>query len=99
MDRKEILRIIETKKPDIKKLGVKKLVLIGSFANDCQTEQSDVDFIVQFKKGRGLFKDYSNLYNLLEASLKRNIDLIKDPLLRDEIRESIMGGKVYEAKV
>lgn len=99
MDKKEILRIIEMKKPSLKKLGVAKLTLVGSFANDCQNDDSDIDIIVDFRKGRGLFRDYSGLYNLLEGSLHRRIDLIKNPLLREEIRESITEGKLYEAKV
>jgi uncharacterized protein len=99
MDRHTILREIEHRRNELRELGVNRLFLVGSFANDMQNDDSDIDIIVEFHRGRGLFKDYSGLYNLLESTLRRKIDLMKSELIRKEIRESMKEGKVYEAEI
>ncbi len=66
LTKKKIIRIIENNKNKIKNFGVKKLTLIGSYARDNATENSDIDLLVEFKKGRGLFDDYVHLQQLLE---------------------------------
>ena len=88
--KKEIMKIIEKNKNKIKNFGAKKLILIGSYARDEATKNSDIDFLVEFKKGRGLFDDYVHLRQLLENILKQKIDLGERHLIREELKESIL---------
>lgn len=56
------------------KYGVLTIGLMGSYARDEQTEDSDIDFIVKFKE-----VDYSNLVKLatyLEDVFKIKVDII-----------------------
>lgn len=95
----EIMRKIGRNKEKIKQLGVKKLVLFGSYARNQAKKKSDIDFLVEFKKGRGLFDDYVKLLHLLEDVLKKKIDLGEPRLLRREIKQSIRRGKKIEARI
>jgi len=95
----EIMRKIEENKTKIRSLGVKKLTLFGSYARDEAKAKSDIDFLVEFKPGRGLFDDYIGLLHLLEDLFRRKIDLGKEQLIREELRPYILGGKKIEARI
>ncbi len=97
--KEEIIKIVENNKIEIKDLGVTSLKLFGSFSMDKQKKGSDVDFLVEFEKGRGLFNDISNLKILLEEKLKREVDLVKPKLVRKELKNQILKGKKIEARI
>ena len=60
-----------------KRYGVKRLRLFGSFARGDAKAQSDVDFLVQFERGRSLL-DLIGLRQDLEALLKRKVDVVSE---------------------
>ncbi|MBS3176022.1 nucleotidyltransferase domain-containing protein [Candidatus Woesearchaeota archaeon] len=99
LTKQEILQKIEKHKEEIKALGVNRLVLFGSYAKGKQKKESDVDFLVEFAPGRGLYKDYVQLLQLLRKNLHKKIDLVKPSLVREELRESILRGTQVEAKI
>lgn len=99
LNKELILEKIKENKEIIKQFGVIKLSLFGSYARDEQKKDSDVDFLVEFEKGRGLFKDYSGLLNYLEELMNSKIDLVKPKLLRKELKSYILEGKKYEARI
>lgn len=99
LTKEEIIQKIEQNRLKIRSFGVTKLTLFGSYANNEATEKSDIDFLVEFKKGRGLFDDYSGLLNLLEDLFHKKIDLGEPRLLREEFKESILGGEKIEARI
>lgn len=99
MNREGILNRIGTHKDEIKQYGVKRLVLVGSYAREEANKSSDIDFLVEFEEGRGLFDDYIGLKRTLENILNHEIDLIKRKLVRKELKQSILGGKKIEATV
>ena len=94
-----ILDEIEKNGEKIRSFGVEKLTLFGSFAHENSNQDSDIDFLVEFKEGRGLFNDFSGLMELLENIFRRKIDLVKPNLIREELKSSILEGEKYEAKV
>ena len=99
LNKEQIIKKIEQNKDKIKSFGVKKLVLIGSYARNEATKDSDIDFLVEFKQGRGLFDDYVHLLHFLEEILGKNIDLGETNLVREELKPYILGGKKIEAKI
>ncbi len=100
LTKKEILKILTENSFEIKKLGVKKLILFGSYATNKQTKKSDIDFLVEYEIGRGLFKDSIRLFHLLEKKLfNKQIDLIKTNLIRDELKTEILGSIRCEVKI
>jgi uncharacterized protein len=55
INRDEVLRILRDAKPDlIQKYRIKRLALFGSFARNEQTEDSDVDILVDVEPSIGL---------------------------------------------
>lgn len=96
----EIIKKIEQHKETIRSFGLKKLILFGSHARNEATKDSDLDFLVEFKEGRGLFDDYVHLLHFLQDLFgKEQIDLVKLSLVREELKESILGGKQVAAKL
>ena len=84
LDSKKILKEIEKRKKDIRKYGVKKIGLFGSFAKGKQKKKSDIDFLVEFKK-----IDADNFFStlfLLEKMFKRKVDLVIESDLKPELR-------------
>lgn len=80
---KSVLKKIQREKDKLRKMGVKKIGLFGSFAKGKQKENSDVDFLVEFQKDT--FDNYMDLLILLENLLKRKIDLIIEKNLKPEL--------------
>ncbi len=56
-----ILKIINKNQQDIKKFGVKRIGLFGSYASNIQKQDSDIDILVEFKKGKKTFDNYMDL--------------------------------------
>ena len=69
---------------------VKKVELFGSFARDEQTQNSDIDLLIDFKGG--LF-EFVKLKNSLEEKLNKKVDLVtKDsisPYIWDYVKDDI----------
>lgn len=95
----KIITTLEQHKEQIRGFGVVKLTLFGSYARGEATAKSDIDFLVEFKKGRGLFDDYVGLLHFLEDLFGKKIDLGETHLLRELFREHIFGGEIVEAKI
>ncbi len=99
LTKEKIIHKIEQNKDKIKSFGVTKLILFGSYVHGTQKENSDIDLLVEFDDGRGLFNDYVHLLHLLEDLFKKKIDLGEEKLLREELKPYILGGEKIEAKI
>ena len=70
------------------KYGVIKAALFGSFVRGEAFEDSDIDILVEFEKGRSLL-DLAGLKLELEKLLRRQVDIVTynslHPLLRNRI--------------
>ena len=94
-----IMRKLEENKTKIRSLGVTELVLFGSYAKGEQTSKSDLDFLVEFQRGRGLFDDYIHLLHFLEDIFQKKIDLGKKNLIRKELKPYILSGAQVAAQI
>lgn len=83
LNSKKILSEIEKNSKHIRKYGVKKIGLFGSFLKGKQKKNSDVDILVHFNKIS--FDNYIQLKFLLEALFGRKIDLVIEEDLRPEL--------------
>jgi hypothetical protein len=67
-----------------KHLGVKRLDIFGSATTDQFNDDSDVDVLVQFERGRGdLFNRYFDLKEGLEQIFKRPVDVVVEESLKN----------------
>jgi len=85
--RDEIIRKLKNRYPYLySQFGVKRIGLFGSMASENETEESDIDLIVEFEKPIGL--EFISLIGYLESILKRKVDVItKDGLKNIRVKK------------
>jgi len=83
IDSKTIIKEIEENSEDIRKFGVEKIGLFGSFLNRDNKRKNDVDIIVSFDEVS--FKKYIRLKFLLEKLFRKKVDLVIEKNLRSEL--------------
>jgi predicted nucleotidyltransferase len=85
--------MIEKKRNAIKKLaskyGVMSIRVFGSAARGDDTDQSDIDFLVEMESGRSLF-DIGGLLMDLEDLLGCKVDVVTEQSLHWYIRDRIL---------
>jgi uncharacterized protein len=61
-----ILSTIKKRKSDLLLLGVREVGLFGSYVRDEQTENSDIDILIDFGIEKETFDNYMAVYDILE---------------------------------
>jgi len=79
----KILKEIENQKENIKKFGVIKIGLFGSFIKGKEHKKSDIDILVTFDEET--FDNYSELFLLLQRMFRRKIDIVVEEGLIPEL--------------
>jgi len=90
---KEIKKIAMKIIPVLKKYGVKKAGIFGSYARGEENKKSDVDILVEFEKGRGFF-DLVRLERELKLISNKKIDLITYNSLNHLLKKRILNEEV-----
>lgn len=94
--KQEILRILKMLKEEIKiKYKVKTIGIFGSYINNEQTDESDIDFLVEFEENADLFH-YIGLSLFLEEKFNKKVDVISKPALKEELRKNILEEVIYD---
>ncbi len=93
--RNHILEIIEDNRHSLKRLGVKRIGIFGSFARNTSQKNSDVDVLVEFQRGKKTFDNYMDLKEFLEGLLKRKVDLVIRETIKSRLRPSILKDAQY----
>lgn len=74
--------------PVLKEGGVTRAAIFGSYVRGEEREDSDIDILIDFPRGRGLF-EFAGLGLELEKALGKKVDLVTynslHPLLKDRI--------------
>ncbi|MBC7335053.1 MAG: nucleotidyltransferase family protein [Clostridia bacterium] len=77
--------------PILRRYGVAKAYLFGSYARGEETEGSDVDFLVEYAPGaRKSLLSHVRMVNELKEALKAEVDVVTEAALRPEIREEVL---------
>ncbi|NQY74475.1 MAG: nucleotidyltransferase family protein [Candidatus Margulisbacteria bacterium] len=93
LSKKKIIKLLASNQSQLKQMyPIKKMGLFGSFARSKQTEESDVDILIEFEKPIGLFT-FSRLQLTLSDMLHNNVDLVTPnalkPLIKDKILDEV----------
>lgn len=96
-EREKILRYLQSQRDRIREqYHLRKVALIGSFARNEQTEESDIDLIVEFDPGT------NHIYTLkrefaqeMEHQFHRRVDIASERYLKPYYRDSILREAVY----
>lgn len=94
-ERDEILQTLTQHQASIRALGARRLGLFGSQARGEASEESDLDFLVEFEPGAKTFDNYMGLKELLEDLFGRSVDLVISEVLKPRLREGILREAVY----
>ena len=94
ISRKEILIKLKELKPGLyKEYSVKKIGLFGSFSDETNSDDSDIDILVELEKPIGW--KYFSLEIYLEKIFGRKIDLETESALKEQIKETILSRVRY----
>jgi predicted nucleotidyltransferase len=87
--------IIPRIKAYLEKQPISRAWLFGSFSRGEETENSDIDILVDLEKDAhvGLFK-YAGMYSDLKEILGREVDLVKNGTLKSFAVESANNDKI-----
>jgi len=91
----EIRERLNDLRSDLRRLGVKRLGLFGSFLADAQCEESDVDLLVEFEPGKKSFDRFMQLSFLLEKALRRRVELVTREGLSPHLAPHILREVAY----
>jgi predicted nucleotidyltransferase len=73
--------------------AVKKIGYFGSYAEQAQTESSDLDILVEFSKPVGW--NFFTLEKFLEEQFDLKIDLVTHNALKEQFKEKILSQVHY----
>ena len=89
--------MIEKLKPKIVKVlkrnGVKRAGIFGSYARGEQTENSDVDILVEFGKDVSLF-NFVSVKLEVENLIGKKIDLVEYRTVKSKIKKNVLNEEV-----
>ncbi len=92
---KEVLNTIKEHKKFLDvRYKVKEIGVFGSFVRGEQKRRSDIDILVNFYEVPDLF-EFISLERYLQRILKKKIDLVRKPAVREELKEKILSEVVY----
>ena len=83
LDKAEVLKSLEEHRGELKGFGVERIGLFGSFVNGDADGSSDLDFLVSFEENT--FDDYMGLKLFLEDLFDRDVDLVIESDVREEL--------------
>ena len=84
----------------MRKNGVKKAAIFGSYARGEEKKRSDVDILIKYKYDNKSYFDLFDLQEELEKKLKKKVDLLTYNSLHPFIKSIILGEQkmIYEEK-
>ena len=74
---------------------VKQLGIFGSTARNENSEESDLDLLVEFETGEATFDHYMSLKFYIEDNLGVKVDLVTKAALRKEYRDQVLEETRY----
>jgi predicted nucleotidyltransferase len=95
LNTEKILDLMHKNQDTIEKYGVKRIGLFGSFLDNKQKSDSDIDILVEFKKGKKTFDNYMDLKFFLEDLFHRDVDLVVKEALKVKLKSKILRTVKY----
>jgi predicted nucleotidyltransferase len=90
----DIEKTLRTLKPLLsEKYKVERIGYFGSYARGEQTDDSDIDILVEFRQPLGWA--FFDLQDLLEEKLQKKVDLVSNRALKEQLRETILHQTRY----
>ncbi len=75
LTKQNIIKLLKKNKNVLEQYKIREIALFGSYVRGEQTENSDIDLLVEFEKGATLF-DIINLENFLSGILGKRVSVV-----------------------
>ena len=97
MKRDEVLEFLRNNRHTLKSdYRIIKIGLIGSFARGEQTENSDIDLLIEFEpKTDDIFEKKRKLKHLLKTSLDRDVDICREKYIKPYLKSYLLKDVIY----
>lgn len=95
VSKSDILIALRSQEPILKRFGVRRYGLFGSFVREQHHEQSDIDLLIEFEPTQKTFDNFMNLSFFLEELLGRKVELVTPEALSPYIGPSILREVEY----
>ena len=89
MTRDEVIATLRAHRADLEAMNVTSVALIGSVARGEAGPESDIDILIEHKRGLTLL-DLGRIKNMLDSWIGRNVDLVTRPALHPAIRRRVL---------
>ncbi|TAE09768.1 MAG: DNA polymerase subunit beta [Bacteroidetes bacterium] len=91
-----ILSTLKKHKSELSKFGVSTVGLFGSYLNGKQTNESDIDLLIDFEPDKENFDNYMAVYDIFENIFKNErIEIITKNGLSKHIGPRILSQVIY----
>jgi len=97
LEKEEILSFLKEKKRELfSDYQLTKIGLFGSFANGNQTENSDIDLIVEFQPNiKNLTQKKSKIKDLVRNRFNKEVDLCREKYIKPYFKVQILESVIY----
>lgn len=91
-----IISTLKTHKSEFSSYGIRNIGLFGSYLKDEQTENSDIDILIDFDPEKENFDNYMAVYDLFEKIFKNEkIEVVTKNGLSPYIGPKILNEVIY----
>jgi len=96
ISKENIIKILKTKKLELSKFGICSVGLFGSYLRNQQSEESDIDLLIDFEPDKETFENYMAVYDLFENLFKnKKIEVVTKNGLSPYIGPKILNEVEY----
>jgi hypothetical protein len=78
----------------LKKYGILKLSLFGSYSRNEANTDSDIDLLYIQDKKRELGLEFFDVVSFLEETLKRKVDMVEKSFLNKKLQKYVLADKI-----
>ena len=90
----EIEEILKRYKPILKeRFNVKEIGIFGSYVRGEETQESDVDILIDFSEPIGW--EFFDIKDILEEAIEKEVDLVTVGALKPRLKDIILEEVVY----
>jgi len=95
--KEEILAFLRERKEELfSEYQLVKIGLFGSFAKNEETEDSDIDLIVEFEPNtKNLSEKKSKIKSLVQKEFNREVDLCREKYIKPYFKSQILKTAIY----
>jgi len=94
--KENIMSTIKSSEREISRYGIKSIGLFGSYARDEQSENSDIDILIDFEPIKENFDNYMAVYDIIEKLFKnQRVEIVTKNGLSPYIGPKILNEVKY----